>query len=235
MARMPFGEPRSVPDPAGELYDRKMAELRGQREAEDRGEGSPLAALGHAWREFRDGPRIPRPNTAESFIPIAGPAWQAVGDLQDRDYGSAALNGVFAVADALPVGPLVKGARYASKGVGVLKTGRVTAEAARKILRRRGLAGEGEEIHHSWPLNGIARNVEDPRNHYAFLKVLPTEQHRRLTGSWGGKPMYDPIRRIWYGTTDWMKALPTAVAGYAGDAMENLNRHGGDDAPPLSR
>jgi hypothetical protein len=37
MASMPRGEPRTVPDPAGELYDQQMAGIRAQREAEDRG------------------------------------------------------------------------------------------------------------------------------------------------------------------------------------------------------
>jgi len=36
--------------------------------------------------------------------------------------------------------------------------------------------------------------------------------------------MYDPIRRVWYGTTDWIKAVPTGVAGYLGDTWENVAR-----------
>jgi hypothetical protein len=81
---------------------------------------------------------------------------------------------------------------------------------------------ESTHVHHAIPLNGTSRSVQDWRNHFAFLKALPKEQHRRLTGSWAGKPMYDPIRRAWYGSTDWMKAAPTGVAGYAADAWENV-------------
>lgn len=44
--------------------------------------------------------------------------------------------------------------------------------------------------------------------------------------------MYDPIRRIWYGTTDWMKAVPTGVAGYAADTWENLTDPFSDSAFP---
>ena len=33
MAAMPRGEPRTVPDPAGELYDREMAKVRAERAA----------------------------------------------------------------------------------------------------------------------------------------------------------------------------------------------------------
>lgn len=73
------------------------------------------------------------------------------------------------------------------------------------------------------PLNWTPRNVQDWRNNYAVLKVLPKEQHRRLTGSWQGKPRYDPVRRIWIGTTDWQKAIPTGLARYAVDGIENLS------------
>lgn len=223
MARAPSGQSRTVPDPAGDLYDQEMAKLRAKREAEDGGFRSPLDAAQDAFRDFQDGPDIPRPNLAESFIPVVGPAWEAVADLQDGNYGAAAFNGAMAVADALPVGVAAKGLRAASKGIGVLKKGSVTAGAAAKKIRRVGLAKKGEEIHHTIPLNGTSRSAQDWRNHYALLKTLPVDQHRRLTGSWLGKPRYDPIRRFWYGTTDWMKAVPTGVGGYAADAWENLN------------
>jgi len=224
MARMPRGEPRTVPDPAGDLYDQEMAKGRAQRQAEDRGLRSPLDLAKDALHDFQNGPDLQRPTTAQSFIPIVGPTWEAAADLQDGNYAGAAFNGAMAVADALPVGVAVKGVRMATKGVGILKKGSVTADASRKALRKLGVAKPGQEIHHTVPLKGLGRNVQDPRNHYAFLKVLPTEQHRRLTGSWGGKPMYDPIRRVWYGTTDWMKAAPTGVAGYVADSIENLSR-----------
>ncbi|WP_332766904.1 hypothetical protein [Phenylobacterium sp.] len=224
MARMPRGEPRTVPDAAGDRYDQEMARIRARRQAEDRGLRSPLDLAKDAFHDFQNGPDIQGPTTAQSFIPIVGPAWEAAADLQDGNYAGAAFNGAMAVADALPVGVVVKGARAASKGVGVLKKGSVTADASRKVLRKLGLAKPGQEIHHTIPLKGLGRNVQDPRNHYALLKVLPTEQHRRLTGSWGGKPRYDPIRRVWYGTTDWMKAMPAGLAAYAADSVENLSR-----------
>ena len=37
-----------------------------------------------------------------------------------------------------------------------------------------------------------------------------------------GKREFDPIRKIWYGTTDWQKAVPTGISGYAADAWENF-------------
>lgn len=233
MASMPRGQPRTVPDPEGELYERKMAEVKAQREAEDRGLRSPLDMAQGALQSFQDGPRIERPTLGQSFIPIVGPAWEAAADLQEGDYAGAAFNGAMAVADALPVGIAVKGGRALSKGIGVLKSGSVSSNASIKQMRKRGMVKPGYEVHHTAPLKGTSRTAQDPRNHYALLKPLPKEQHRRLTGSWDGKPRYDPIRRVWYGTTDWQKAAPTFVAGYLADTAENLAQtFGGSRKPP---
>lgn len=221
MARMPLGQPRSVPDPDGDAVDRMLAQERAKREAEDAGVPFVDAAR-NALHDFQRGPRIPRPNGLESMIPVVGPAWEAAGELQEGNYTGAAVDAASAVADVLPIGVGAKGLRAAAKGIGILKKGSVTADAARKVLRRVGMAGPGQEIHHSIALNGLGRNVQDPRNHYAFLKVLTKEQHRRLTGSWMGKPRYDPIRRVWYGTTDWMKAGATDALSTAGAAAYHL-------------
>ncbi|MFM8376625.1 MAG: hypothetical protein ACKN9P_11330 [Phenylobacterium sp.] len=220
MTRMPKGQPRDAPDPEGEIYDRDMARIRQLREAEDFGL-APFQDLVQAHpRILEEMPRLSRPNALESFIPVIGPAWEAATDLQDGDIKGAALNAAFAVFDTLPAGAAIKGARAAGKGIGVLKKGSVTAGASAKMIRKAGLSGPGMEIHHSIPLEGIGRSVQDWRNHYAFLKVLPKEVHRRLHGSWGGKPRYDPLRRIWYGTTDWQKSVPTATASMTADGIE---------------
>lgn len=224
MAKMPRGEPRSVPDAAGELYDRDMARARAQREAEERGLRSPIGFAKDALQDFQSGPKMQRPNMAQSLIPIAGPAWEAAADLQDRNYRGAAFNATMAVGDALPVGVILKGGRAAMKEIGVLKQGSVTSGAAISKMRRAGVAVKGEEVHHTIPLNGKGRSEQDWRNHFALLKPLPKETHRRLHGSWNGKPQFDPIRRVWHGTTDWQKSVPTAVATYASDAWENIAR-----------
>lgn len=192
-----------------------------EREPEDAA-GSPLDHAVEAFRDWQHGPKIARPNTAESFIPVVGPAWEAAADLQDGNYGGAAFNGAMAVADALPIGVAAKGLNAASKGVKVFKEGSLTAGAAASRLRDWGIAKKGEEIHHTVALNGIKRDEQNWRNHYALLKVLPEEVHQRLTRSWNRKPKFDPIRRVWYGTTDWQKAVPTGVAGYLADSWENI-------------
>ncbi len=201
------------------------------REPDDGGLQSPIDLAKDALHDFQTGPKIQRPNTAQSFIPVVGPAWEAVADLQEGNYAGAAFNGAMAVADALPVGVASKGIKAATKGVTVLKKGSLTANAARSRLRDWGVAKKGEEIHHTVPLDGIGRGEQNWRNHYAFLKVLPQETHRRLTGSWNGKPRFDPIRRVWHGTTDWQKAAPTGASAYAADAWENVTRPFSPPAP----
>jgi len=210
MAQMPRGAPRSVPDPAGEAYDTHMA---GRRASAATG---PLEA-------FQSARPIPRPNTAQTLIPIIGPTWEAAADLQDGNYGGAAFNASMAILEAVPGGVVAaRGARAARLGIDLMNTGSRTAASSSRVLRQAGLAGPGQEIHHTVRLNGLGRNTPDPRNDYMFLKVLPKEQHRRLTGSWAGKPRYDPVRRVWYGTTDWMKAVPITGAAVAADTAENV-------------
>jgi len=88
---MPRGEPRSVPDPAGELYDTEMAKIRAQREAEDRGLLSPLDMAQDALKDFQNGPKIQRPNLVESFIPVVGPAWEAAADDAGMMWGDTGM------------------------------------------------------------------------------------------------------------------------------------------------
>lgn len=212
------------PTPLSRLPDGGATKVEVQSKSPTGGFRSPLDMAQDALHEFQSGPKIPRPNLAKSFIPIVGPAWEAAGDLQDGNYGGAAFNAAMAIGDALPVGAIFKGAKAAEKGIGILKKGSVSANAAAKQIRKAGLAGKGEEIHHTIPLDGTSRTAQDWRNHYAFLKTLPQETHRRLTGGWNGKQQFDPVRRIWHGTTDWQKSVPTAIGSYAADAWENVTR-----------
>lgn len=222
MARMPRGEPRTVPDEAGELYDRHLASQRAKRLAEDAGVSNPVEGAARTLRDFQEGPEIPRPNFAQSLIPVVGPAWEAAADLQDGNYGGAAFNAAMAVTELGPVGVGLKGVRAFSKGVRMLKEGSVTGNAAAKSLRAKGMVKPGYEVHHTRPLNGTSRTAQDPRNHYMWLKVMPKEQHRRLTGSWNGKPRYGAIGQLWHGTNDWQKAMPTGAGAWLMDGVENV-------------
>jgi hypothetical protein len=100
-------------DPFGEME--VLEGLRGISTACDRQE-LPAALVNmaqDALHNCQSGPKIQRPNTPESFLPVVSPAWEAAADLQDGTYGGAAFNGAMAVGDALPVGAIVKGTRAA--------------------------------------------------------------------------------------------------------------------------
>lgn len=215
MAEMPRGEPRSVPDLEGELYDdwvrrNREAEQRAFEQASrSRWAGSP------AQLEAQDALAATPPNLlGAKFFPVLGPMFDVVDDVRSERPWSATGDGLMALAD---IGMVVTGIGAVSameKGV-ANNVGRRTAEAARKQLRRRGVAAPGQEIHHSAPVNGRSRTVENWRNHPAFLKVLEIEKHRRQTGSWQGLPKYDPLRRTWIGTPTWMKTVPVWLGAHA--------------------
>ncbi len=178
--------------------------------------------LAGRFHDFQAGPKIARPNLAEQFIPIVGPAWDAVADLQEGHYGSAAFNAAMAGMDAVPIGFGVKAVRKASKVTRTLRTPLPKAYAVQQKMHTLGLASTLEDVHHMFELNGIARNVQHWKNNPVFLKVLPREVHQRLHHRAGNKPQFGPALRFWHGTTDWMKAWAAGIAGDVTDAAENI-------------
>lgn len=172
--------------------------------------------------DFQAGPKIARPNLAEEFIPVVGPAWDAAADLQDGHYGSAAFNAAMAVGDLLPVGYGIKAGRGALKLVREMGTFAPKAAAIQRKMHKIGLALPTEDVHHVFELNGLGRYVPNWKNNPLFLKVLLRETHRRLHTSWGGKPKFGLIPRLWHGTTDWMKATAAGLGSYIAESGENL-------------
>lgn len=174
--------------------------------------------------DFRTGPKIARPNLAEEFIPVVGPAWDAVADFQDGSYGSAALNAGMALGDLLPVGYGIKAGRGALRLVREMGTLTPKAAAIQRKIHKIGLALPSEDVHHIFELNGLGRYVPNWKNNPLLLKVLPREVHQRLHRSWGGNPKFGLIPRLYHGTTDWMKAGAAGVGSYAADRFENVER-----------
>lgn len=175
------------------------------------------------FHDFQASPKIARPNLAQEFIPVVGPAWDAAADLQDGRYGSAAFNAAMAVGDLLPVGYGVKAGKGAWKLGRAMGTFLPKAAAIQRKMHKIGLALPTEEVHHVLALNGLGRYVPSFKNSPLFLKVLPKEVHRRLHGRWGGQPKFGLLPQLWHGTTDWMKsaaAEATRDAGYAGQDFE---------------
>lgn len=184
-----------------------------------------------ALRDFQEGADIPRPNLVTQQIPVVGSAWQALGDLQDGNYGSAAFNAGMAIAEATPVGAAVRGAKTLKLGGELLQVA-PKATSVVKRMRAEGLTGPGLEVHHAIPIRGKPRNLPDMRNHPLLLKPLPTAVHRRVHGSWKGEPRFDSAQRIWYGTTATMKTVPLGLLGYTASTVENTQRASAGRANP---
>jgi hypothetical protein len=186
---------------------------------------SPFDAAQGVLRDFQNGPKIPRPNVATTFIPVVGPAWQAAGDLQDRNYAGAATNAALAVSD-LSVADAV--ARDMAKGgLYTIKAGQSAAKnpyawkAVRKWMGDEGLLESGQHGHH-WliPQNGWGKNVPDwIKNHPLNIKPLPDAvTHWRIHHGVGDLPRFNPAQRYWFGTPDWVKAATGSATGHAVDA-----------------
>lgn len=176
------------------------------------------------FHDFQAGPKIARPNLAEELIPVVGPAWDAVADLQDGHYGSAALNGAMAIGDLLPVGYLAKAATKTWKLGRAMGTFLPKAAAIQRKMHKIGMALPTDEVHHVLALNGLGRYVPSFKNSPMFLKVLPKEVHRRLHGRWGGQPKFGLLPQLWHGTTDWMKAGAAGIGSYVTDEAQNLEQ-----------
>jgi len=174
------------------------------------------------FHDFQAGPKIARPNLAEEFIPVVGPAWDAVADLQDGHYGSAAFNAAMAVGDALPLGWSIKAGRGALKLAREMGTLTPKAASIQRKMHKIGLALRTDDVHHVFELNGLGRYVPNWKNNPIFLKVLPRATHQRLHRSWGGEPKFGLMPRLWHGTTDWMKAGAAGLGSYTADGTENL-------------
>lgn len=159
------------------------------------------------------------------YFPVIGPVVESVEHFGTGHPWRGLGDGVSALVDA---GLLATGVGEAvAKGV-AKNSGKQTARAVARQLRRQGVAGRGQEIHHAFELNGIGRSVENWRNHPAFLKVLSKADHRQIHGSWGGLPRFDPIARTWVGTPDWVKTTSAWLTDQAGKAVGQI----GVPAPP---
>jgi hypothetical protein len=168
----------------------------------------------HPLEDFQNGPRIPRPNIAIELTPVVGPAWDALGDLQDGHYGAAALNTGMAALEIIPgiemLGELGQAAKITEK-VGTKVLSHRNVRNAMKSLDK---IQPGEELHHVIRMKGASRTSANWKNNPLFTKALPQVTHRRLHTRFANLPKFGPVERTWYGTNRFMKA---SAAGLLGD------------------
>jgi hypothetical protein len=163
------------------------------------------------------------------LAPVWGSGREALADLSDDNYLGAILNGALAVSDAIPAkavgGVVLKGGIKVS-GPFVWRTKPwEAAKGVRQWMSDINFAKPGQPVHH-WaiPQGGWGKNVPDWFKNQLWNAKPTTDavEHGRIHGSYkvdGLKlPQFDAVRRFWYGTPDWFKALNISVPGHAGTA-----------------
>lgn len=181
--------------------------------------------MSDAFSNFQKGPAIPRPNLAESFIPVVGPGWEAVADLQQGNYGGAALNGALAASDLFLAGSIAKG--IAKGGVYVVdKTTRSTTPYAwrymRTLMQKDGFIKAGEEGHH-WAIPQKQWGKDVPewiKNQPLNIKSLDRVTHGRLRHRMGALPKFNLAEQLWHGTPAWSKAAAGSAGGHAASGVQ---------------
>ena len=186
---------------------------------------SPIQAASDAFSNFQKGPAIPRPNLAASFVPVVGPGWEAVADLQQGNYGGAALNGALAASDLFLAGSIAKGIAKGAIYVAD-KTANRAAPYAWRYMRDRmqedGFIKAGEEGHH-WaiPQNQWGKDIPEwIKNQPWNIKSLDRVTHARLRNKIGGLSKFGALDRLRYGTPAWAKAGAGSAAGHSVSAIE---------------
>jgi hypothetical protein len=217
------GSARSVPDPDKEAYEemiRRRRALQSNRETSSSAAGTtgpqqrprapsgPVDYVAAGIAGILNGPREAR-REVEQGHPIKGVAHAATA-AADLELGRSIVNGV---------------RRGAFKVSGSHSWG-----ATRKWMGKKGLAEDGQHVHH-WAIpNGRwGKRVPD------FIKNQPWNgrpmetplHHIRTHGASRkfGLPQFNVFERYWHATPGWWKAANASLAGHAIEAVEHGGEH----------
>jgi hypothetical protein len=209
MARMPAGEPRSVPDPDGEGYDEMLRQQGANRKAD----GDPPKGNTKAAPPLVDWDS--HPGFAESLVPFWGSTREAIADAREGDYLGAGLNGAMAVSDVMPGAFVVKGLGKAGIRAALKKGTSTTWKNTQRRMARAGYFEAGQQGHH-WAIPQKWTWVpEKIRNHPANIKPLAEDIHKRVHSAdhLNNLPRFSFVQRVQNGTPTWFKADTALAAG----------------------
>jgi hypothetical protein len=154
------------------------------------------------------------------LFPVVGPGMDLYNDVR-HGRGGAALGdfglGLVDVLGLKGVGGLAKLAESGALEGALTRPTQFTAREVRDQFAGAGAIRPGQELHHSRELRGFPRDEPNWKNNPLLMKPLDQATHRRIHSRWAGEKRYDPIRRIWIGTQDWMKAIPAWLAAHGLD------------------
>jgi hypothetical protein len=198
----------------------------------DAGEQKRKGSIGHA-------------TDLESLIPLWGAGRNTLADLEEGNYGSAALNGAMFLSDLFLVGAPAKfiakaaltgarkgglkgareAARYAVMGpIRAEKPSHTKWKYVRSQLGKHGMLEKYQHGHH-WIVHrneGIGRHIPEAiKNHPLNIMGMPKDLsvHGRLHGSYKGLPEYNYLQKYWYGTPLWFKKLNVDLALHGSDLV----------------
>lgn len=221
----------ALPDAAPAVLS-PLGDVFFQEPARDAGEEKRKSSIGHA-------------DDLESLIPLWGAGRNTLADLEEGNYGSAALNGAMFLSDLFLVGAPAKFiAKAALTGArkGGLKGAREAARYAvmgpiraeepshtkwkyvRSQLGKHGMLEKYQHGHH-WIVHrneGIGRHIPDAiKNHPLNIIGMPKDLsvHGRLHGPYKGLPQYNALQKYWYGTPLWFKNLKLDLALHGSDLV----------------
>jgi hypothetical protein len=164
-------------------------------------------------------PEINEPSELEAMIPYLGPAWGALADLQDGDYGGAAINAGLLALDFVPPAGVLK---TVVKGNKLMRGKSTTWNATRKRLTKPWALEKGQPVHHAIiPQRGWGEKVrESIKNHPMNLTAMPNRKvHDLVHGkaatdpATGKKLRYNLPTRTWAGMPGWAKSTAGATLG----------------------
>lgn len=206
----------------------------------------------HALELGRRWPRYGSPATLEAedamasvppnlegmkLLPVIGPGMDLYNDVRHGRGGAALWDLGLGLVDALGlkgVGGLAKLADSGALEGALTRPTQFTAKGVRRQFERAGAIGPGQELHHTQELRGFPRNEANWKNNPLLMKPLDQAMHRRIHSGWAGQKRYDPIRRIWIGTQDWMKAVPAWLAAHGLDVAAQPRQPSAPPRPLIS-
>lgn len=161
---------------------------------------------------------VGQPGFAESLIPVWGSGRAMVDDLQNGNWGMAAINGAFLVSDLFLVSTFVR--TTAKLGVkGVLRLG--SWNATRRRMGAMGLANASEEMHHVFkqskvrsrclkiilnhPLAVLNLGTTDATYTYKGTEFTMRQWHKLLDGYKSKGLRLNVLERGWYGSSAFVK------------------------------
>jgi len=159
------------------------------------------------------------------MIPVVGPGWEFLADVQKEHYGHAALDAGVGLLDAQVGKAIIKGgmkvragkAFYVPQKEKALEASFDWKKKVRPWMEAQDYLKPSQHGHHWFvPQNGWGKSISKKiKNQPWNIMAMPDEvTHGRLHHRVGDSPRFNALERYWHGTPNWWKALTGAPAAH---------------------